>query len=156
MIYASAVFVFLAGLMLQWMWATYFPLWGLAPQVLLILTVAVSARSGAVTGQCFGFAWGLFLDLLSAHVFGANALAFTLAAYLVGALRRQMDVASPAPQLALTFLLTPAYFLFLGLTGRVFEHQFLWVGWKAFLLNPFYNCLVAPFLFELVRKFVHV
>jgi hypothetical protein len=38
--------------------------------------------------------------------------------------------------------------------GLVFEHRFLWVGWKLLLLIPLCNCLVAPFCFAVVHRFV--
>jgi rod shape-determining protein MreD len=152
--YISAVFVFIAGATAHWLWSTHFPIAGLAPQVLLVLTVAVSTRAGAVAGQCYGFAWGLFLDILSAHVFGAHALGLTVIAYFTGGIRRQMDVGSAAPQLVLVALLTPIYFLYYGTAGWIFEHEFLWSGWLAFVVIPFYNCIVAPFAFEFTRRFV--
>lgn len=146
--------VFVAAIILHWLWSSYLPVFGLAPQILLILTVAVASCSGPVAGQCFGFAWGLVWDALGAHVFGAHALALTLTAYGVGMLRKQLDVSSGRSQLVLLAVLTPAYLLFYGLTGLVFEKSFLWAGWKVFLLCPFYNCLVAPLLFEPTRKWV--
>ena len=152
--YIGGVFVFLLGIMAQWMWSTYFSFFELAPQVLLVLTVAVASRSGPVAGQCFGFAWGLFLDLMSVHVFGAHALTLTLVGYSVGGLRRQMDVASLAPQFVIVFLVTPAYLLFYGFLGFVFEHHFLWSGWKILSLNPVINCLLAPFAFGFVKRTV--
>ncbi|MFH1723403.1 MAG: rod shape-determining protein MreD [Elusimicrobiota bacterium] len=150
--YLGGAFVFFVGILAHWLWSTYFPLFGLAPQVLLILTIAVASSSGPVAGQCFGFAWGLFLDVLSAHVFGANALGLTLVGYFIGMLRRQMDVASAPSQIVFVMVLTPAYLLFLGFAGLVFERTFLWVGWKAFLADPLYNSLVCPFGFAFVRR----
>ena len=152
----AAIVVFLTGVFVQWLWSTHFPIWGLSPQLLLIMTVAVAARNGAAAGQCYGFAWGLFLDVLSAHVFGAHALGLTLTAYFSGVLRRQVDVASAAPQLILIALLTPAYFLYYGTAGWLFERDFLWSGWVVFLATPLYNCLAAPFAFEFTRRFVDV
>lgn len=152
--YLQGVFVFFVGLLVHWMWTTHFSVFGLAPQVLLLLTIVVAARSGPVAGQCFGFSWGLFMDLLSAHLFGANALSLTLIAYFVGMLRRQVDVSSPPSQVVLVAILTPVYFILYGVLGLVFEQHFLWPGWKAFLVDPFYNCLVAPFAFAFTRRFV--
>ena len=152
--YASACAVFVAGIIAQWFWSTYLPLSDISPQILLILTMAVSSEAGPVAGQCYGFAWGLALDAMSVHVFGANALLLTLAGYFVGVLRRQMDVTGPASQVMLAALITPAYYLLFGFLGMLFEHQFLWVGWKLFLVNPFYNCLVAMISFPVVRKHV--
>ena len=83
----GAIF-FLTAMLIQWWWATHFSLAGLAPQLLLILTVVVAARQGPVRAMCLGFGWGLFLDVLNPALFGANALALTLAGYGTGALRR--------------------------------------------------------------------
>lgn len=152
--YVSAVFVFLAGAFAHWLWSTHFSAWGLAPDVLLALTIAAAARSGPVAGQCYGFAWGLFLDFLGAHVFGANALALTLAGYAVGSLRRQMDVASAPSQAILILMLTPAHFLLYGIVGLVFERHFLWVGWASFLAVPFYTAFVSPAGFSFVKRFL--
>lgn len=154
--YASAVAVFAAGILLQWWWSTYLSVSGLAPQILLILTVAVSSQSGPVVGQCYAFAWGLFLDLLGAHLFGANALIMTLMAYLTGNARRQMDVTSPISQAMVAGLVTVAYFLLLALAGLTFKGQTFWVGWKAFLLDPVYNVLLAPVGFAVAQRFVRL
>ena len=139
-----------AGAMLaQWLWSSHFLVLGIAPQLLLVLTVALSARLGPVTGMCYGFAWGLFLDVMRAQLFGANALALTLVAYGTGSARRQIDMTGPGPQSVIVFFMTWAYFILTGLLGLIFMKTFLWVGWEVFLLNPFYNCLLVPVLYGL-------
>jgi rod shape-determining protein MreD len=135
--------LFAAAMAFHWWWTTHFSFFGLSPQILLVLTVAVAARSGPIRAMCLGFAWGLFLDFLNARLFGANALALTLVGYGAGSVRRQIDVAGLAPQCAIVGLMTWAYFLLLGLLGAVFMRHFLWVGWTAFLFDPFYNVLAA-------------
>lgn len=150
----EGLFVFLLGLVVHWIWSTRFALWGLAPLLPLVLTIAVASRNGSLAGECYGFAWGLFLDMLGMHVFGASALGLTLVGYFVGTLRRNMDLASLPSQLMLVASLTPLFLLFYGTMGLLFEHRFLWVGWKLFLLIPLCNCLVAPFCFALVHRFV--
>lgn len=136
-------FLFLAAMAVQWWWGTHFTVAGVAPQLLLVLTVVISARLGPVKGMFLGFGWGLFLDVLSAHLFGANALALTLAAYGAGMARRQLDVMGLAPQCMIVFFMTWGYFLTLGALGALFLKSFLWVGWPSFVVDPFYNCLVA-------------
>ena len=152
--YIAAVFVFIGGLFAHWLWAMHFPAWGLAPNILLALTVAASARAGPVAGMCFGFAWGLFVDSLGAHVFGANALMFTIIAYMTGSMRRQMDVESAPSQAVLILVLTPMTYLFYGLIGYVFERNFIWVGWAPFLLIPLYTAIVSPIGFSFVKRFL--
>ncbi len=147
-----APLLFAAGLFLEWFWSTYLSFFGLAPAFMLILTVAVASREGPVAGQIYGFLWGLFLDVLSTHVFGAGALALTLTGYAVGNLRRQMDVSSPLSQFMVVGTVSLAFHLFVGLTGLVFERQFFWAGWKVFLLGTIYNCLLSPVVFSLLRR----
>ena len=134
---------FLLAMVAHWLWSSHMTVWGLAPQLLLVLTVAVAARRGPIAAMSFGFCWGLFLDMLSARLFGANALALTLVGYGTGSVRRQIDVTGLAPQCMIVLFMTWAYFLLLGLLGLVFSKSFAWVGWTPFLLDPFYNVLVA-------------
>lgn len=148
----EAALLFVAGLAAQWLFSTHLAPWGISPHTLLALTLAASATAGPVVGQCLGFAWGLALDALSGHVFGANALGFTMVAYAVGMLRRQMDVASPPSQAIVAAAAAPLYSVFYGLVGLAFEHSFLWPGWGPFLLDPLYTALIAPFAFTACRR----
>ena len=140
--------LFLLAMPGHWLLAERFAFWGISPQLLLVLTVALAARQGPLWGMGLGFGWGLFLDLLSPRLFGANALAFTLMAYGTGSVRRQVDVSGRVAQGLVAFFMTMAYFLFLGLLGAVFAKRFLWVGWAPFVLDPFYNCLVTVVAYE--------
>ena len=127
----------------HWLLAERFAFWGISPQLLLVLTVALAARLGPLWAMCLGFGWGLFLDVLSPRLFGANALVLTLLAYGTGSVRRQVDVSGLIPQCLVVFFMTWAYFLLLGLLGAAFIKRFLWAGWTPFLLDPFYNCLAT-------------
>jgi len=149
---AKALGIFAFGLAIEWLWSTCWTVFGLSPCLLLVLTVAIASYAGPVAGQCYGFFWGLFLDVLGAHTFGAGALALTLVGYCVGVIKRQMDVSSPPSQVMVVALVSLAYAVFLGLAGLVFERRFLWGGWALFIGGPLYNCLVAPPIFFVVRK----
>ncbi|MDE2039711.1 MAG: rod shape-determining protein MreD [Elusimicrobia bacterium] len=147
--YARLVILVAAAMLAQWWWSSHGMLGGVAPQLLLVLTIIVAARHGAIKAMVIGFFWGLFIDLMSARLVGANALALTLVAYGTGLARRQVDLLGIEPQCAIVFALTPLYFLFWGLLGLLFSGSFLWVGWRSFLFDPFYNCLVAALAFLL-------
>lgn len=134
---------FLGAMILQWWWASHWTLWGAAPRFLLVFTLVLASRGGLVAAMAAGFFWGLFLDLLSPHLFGANALLLTLAAYLAGSARRQVDLKGLAPLSVLVFAMSWAYDLSLGLLGLVFLKGFLWVGWPSFLLGPIFNVSAA-------------
>lgn len=144
--------VFLGAVVVQWWWSTHLAVFGLAPQVLFLLVVAVASSAGPVPGQCFAFGWGLALDVMAPHLFGGNALVLTLLAYLVGVGRRQMDVTSPVSQAFLVALLTPVYSLALSVVGLVFEGDGFWADWKALCLLPLYNAVLAPIGFAIGER----
>ena len=148
----GALVVFFAGMVLHWWWSTYLTVHGLAPHLLLILTVAIAASAGPVPGQCYGFFWGLFLDVAGVRLFGANTLALTLVGYLVGTGRRQMDVSSPVSQTMVVALVSVAQLLGLAVIGLVFERTAFWAGWTQAIFVPMMNCLAAPLLFPFVQR----
>jgi len=140
-----ALAFFAAGIVVEWLWSTLLPVFGLAPRVVLILTISAASCGGSVAGQCYGFFWGLFLDILRPDLFGGNALVLLLAGYGTGVLRRQIDVTDPVSHCVVVCAMTCCCFLLYGLLGLVFAEGFLWPGWPAFLFDPLYNCLVVPF-----------
>jgi len=144
---AKLVGVFFVAMVGQWWLSTRANIGGMAPQVLLVLVVAVASRQGPVRAMTMGFFWGLFLDTLSAHLFGANALLLTLVGWGTGSVRRQIDVAGLGPQCAVILMMTLAYFVTLGLLGLVFMRHFLWVGWLNFLVLPLLNCAMAALIY---------
>jgi len=137
------LFIFVAAMLLQWWWNTHLSGWGAAPQFLLALTVLLAARRGPVLAMFFGFAWGLYADALRADLFGANALLYTLAGYVAGTVRKQIDLRAAGPLAATVLILSWGYVLMIGLIGAVFERSFCWVGWIPALFTPFLNALTA-------------
>lgn len=140
------------GMAAQWAWNTYFPVFGLAPQVLLVLSVALASRADPPVGQSFAFFWGLFLDALAVRLFGANALALTLTAYGVGMARRQMDISNPLSQGMVALAVSYGYGLFMLLVGLIFQGQVFFGGWKSFWLIPILNGVIAPAAFFMTRR----
>lgn len=138
-----SAFIFLGAMFLQWWWNTHLSYWGAAPQFLLALVILLAARRGPVASMLFGFAWGLYADALRADLFGANALLYTLAGYVAGSVRKQIDLRAAGPLAATVLILSWGYVLALGLLGAVFEGSFFWVGWVPALLTPFLNALAA-------------
>ena len=135
--------LFVAAMVAQWWWSTHGSVAGVAPQLLLVLTVVVAAKHGPLRGMVLGFLWGLFLDVLAARLVGANALGLTLVAYGTGSVRRQVDLLGLVPQTLMVFWTTLVYFAFIGVVGLVFNRTFLWVGWASLLILPFYNGAVT-------------
>jgi rod shape-determining protein MreD len=130
-------------MLLQWWWNTHLSYGGVAPQIMLALTVLVAARRGPVAAMLVGYVWGLYADTMRAELFGANALLYALAGYAAGVVRRQLDLRAAGPLVATVFLFTWAYALLFGLLGQIFLKSFLWIGWASFLLAPFLNAMIA-------------
>ena len=68
---------------------TLFPdlrLFGVAPDLVLVATIAVAYRVGPETGAVYGFASGLAIDLFLQTPLGLSALSFATVAYGVGIL----------------------------------------------------------------------
>ena len=69
---------------------------GAAPDLVLLVTVAVAACAGPVTGMLTGFCGGLALDIAppAAHLAGEYALVFCLVGYLCGRARNAVIYAT--------------------------------------------------------------
>lgn len=135
---------FVLAALAHWWWSSHLLILGLAPQLLLVLTVIAASRMGPIGAMCFGFAWGLYLDVFDTHLFGAKALSLTLVGYGVGSVRRQIDVSGLGPLCAILLPVSWGFYILPGLLGWVFKAGFMWVGWSVFLLGPIYNCLIIP------------
>jgi len=57
---------------------------GVAPELGLLIAVAIAYREGPVVGAVVGFVTGLAMDCFLATPFGLSALAFALTGYTVG------------------------------------------------------------------------
>ncbi len=62
-----------------------------------LVVMSVALLCGSVTGACFGFAVGLFLDFSLVQTLGLSSLVLTVVGYAIGRLRELRD-----PQAALT------------------------------------------------------
>lgn len=152
--YIYGVLLFFAAAITHWMWSTYVPVFGVAPHVLLVFTIAAASCVSPVAAITFGFFWGFFLDVMAIHLFGGNALIFIFLAYLVAVGKKQMDVSSPLSQIMVVGVVTAAYFVVIAFFGLIFEGRFLLPGWKNAFLAPLFNCLIAPIVFAVVEHFL--
>jgi rod shape-determining protein MreD len=78
---------FLVILSLVVLQTTLFPelrVFGAAPDLLLVATIAVGYERGAEAGAVFGFVGGLAIDCFLSSPLGVSALAFALVGYGVG------------------------------------------------------------------------
>jgi rod shape-determining protein MreD len=95
----AAIAAILTLLPLQYAVIERLPLPGTAPDVLVVLVVAVALARGPSAGLVMGFCTGLVADLAppADHTMGRLALAYCLAGYLAGLLAEEAERSAFAP-----------------------------------------------------------
>lgn len=74
---------------------------GIQPDLSILLVVLLALRRGPIGGTLLGFAIGLLQDLLVPETLGMNALAKSIVGWAVGKLSRQLAMDSPVLYFAL-------------------------------------------------------
>jgi hypothetical protein len=110
--HAPLAAVLLTGLIVQAAVTPHLALRGAAPEVLLVVVVAVAVEHGPRAGAGFGFAAGLGADLFLSTPLGTAALAFTLIGHVLGQSRR------PRSHGVASALCSPSSSCFTCRTGR--------------------------------------
>jgi len=156
-IIADLLLYVLTGL-IHWWWTSNLSFFGVAPNIIFIaaLSAAIIARPAKAIAYCFFF--GIYLDLLGSNLFGAYALTYTLMAYGIYMMKRHLDLVGPFSQIIAALSLTLVTMLFyqaLSLTLAKINPLQL----KAFLVEPFFNAILAPiafYIFVQLKKRFHL
>jgi rod shape-determining protein MreD len=136
--------------------STLFPdlrLFGVAPDLGLVATIAVAYRVGPERGALYGFANGLVIDLFLQTPFGLSALSFAVVGYGVGILQAGMsrEVRFAAPIFGGIGGLVGG-FLFVAVAALAGEDQVLAVRTiYVLLLAAVYDALLAYALFPAAK-----
>lgn len=64
-----------------------FKLFGVQPDLILVVAVVVAVQDGPIAGAVVGFAGGMLQDIASPQLMGVSALTKTLAAFFAGAMK---------------------------------------------------------------------
>jgi rod shape-determining protein MreD len=152
--------LFLVVVMLVVIQTTVFPhlrVFGAAPDLCLLATVAVAYEAGPDTGAMFGFFSGLAIDLFLASPLGVSALSFAIIGYLVGVFQSGLLRPSGwvAPMLGgLAGLAGGALFVVVasiaGEDGLLNGHSV-----KIIVVAAIYDALLAPLIFPIGRWAAH-
>jgi rod shape-determining protein MreD len=150
------ILLYLLAGSVHWWWTARLSLFGLAPNIIFVTALSSAIIARPVKGICYGFFLGLYLDILGSHLFGGYALTYTLMAYGVYLMKRQLDLVSPFSQVVSALALT--------VVSLVFYHGLLLalaginpLRLRTFLVEPFLNAALAPaafyFLSRLKKRF---
>jgi rod shape-determining protein MreD len=144
--------IFFVGLVLQFGWSQFFTLWGLAPNIILVLVIFSALSDGPFVGQWMGFFWGLAWDAMSVSLFGGHVLVFTIIGYLAGMLSRQWDETKISSQAIIVLICSVLYTALLWVVYQVFSPAQSPMQLNLItVLQPFCNVLIAPILFGVGR-----
>lgn len=136
---------------------TVFPrvkLFGVEPDLILVVVISLALLEGPTTGATAGFGGGLLKDLLLDAPTGITAFSHLLVGYGIGSVRPYVQSTSVFVPLSAIFvgsLVGTALYeivdALLGRTSSTFDRVF-----KVVVLTALYNALLAPFVYPLVRR----
>lgn len=148
------VFLFLfLGVILQSTLFEFLKIFGVKPDLCLMLIIYVAINRGSLAGMVTGFGGGL-LDGFFIPPFGFQSLIYTIIGYLLGKFEGLITLSSWLIKIILVFASTIAKgiliglgYLILGISGPPF---FTFVGY--ILLEALYNALLSIPLFFIFKK----
>lgn len=129
-------------------------LFGVAPDLVLLVVICSALLEGPMVGAASGFGGGLLRDLLLNAPKGMTALSFLVVGYAVGSVRPYVQSTGVIVPLAGIFsgsvLGTLLYDVVSVLLGRPTEPFGRLV--VVAMMVAVYNSLIAPFVYPVVRK----
>ena len=82
--YLKAILYFIPLLVLQLVVTPLISIYGIVPNLIIILVVSYTLLGGQIYGMILGFLFGFFFDLFSGGIIGSSMLAMTVSAFVAG------------------------------------------------------------------------
>jgi rod shape-determining protein MreD len=128
---------------------------GVAPDLVLLVVVAIALTGGPLPGLVAGFAAGLALDLAppADHTIGAYALVFCLTGYACGRAAGEIDRSALLPLAAMALGAACGSVLYTVVGATFGEPGVNWAAARNVLpLSIAYDVLLSPFVLYLVLR----
>lgn len=133
-------------------------LFGVAPDLVLVIVICFALLEGPSGGAAIGFAGGLLRDLLLDAPKGLTGLAYLIVGYIVGSVR---------PYVESTSVFVPIFGVFAGSLAATALYEMLkaLLGFattglaksvELVIVTALYNTLLVPFVYPLVRRFSQI
>jgi rod shape-determining protein MreD len=136
--------VVLVAFLLQLSVLPQFKVFGVQPDLLLVVAVVVAVQEGPIAGAVVGFAGGLLQDIASPQLMGVSALTKTLAAFFAGAMKDFFMTYS---------ILLPVVLVFLATIFEMSMHQAALIVLGQEQLPPFkVGTLLVAAVYNVLRR----
>ncbi len=147
-------FIIILGVILQTTVIKYIAIFGVKPDLLLIIVVYLGFKRGSLTGEISGFFGGLLEDAFTGNLIGINALAKTIIGYIAGLAKGKLAFENIITQVAITFLATLIGVIVSFFATVIFASYIpSFVGTiKYAVIASFYNGILAIFIFRFLDK----
>lgn len=132
----------------------YFTLYGVGPNVLMLMVLGFGFAYGSLVGELLGFSWGLSLDVMGTSLFGVQALLFTILGYVAGRLRRRVASDRAMGQIVVGFITTLLFGAGFNVIASQFEPNLHRISLVHLLLQAILNAALTPIVFILVDRWI--
>lgn len=155
--YVLSFLLVVAAFLLQTVVVPHVRIFGVQPDLVLVVVVCFALAEGQLFGATFGFVGGFFEDLLMAQYMGFNMLTKTIVGSLVGLLKgygRPEGTVLPVASVFVATIIsqvTLAVLAFLFGETLVFKATLNWLMFPAAL----YNALFTPFVYPVISRLIH-
>lgn len=152
----SRFLVLIVTFILQATLVPHFKVFGVQPDLILIVVVIIAFLTDPFVGSVTGFVGGLLEDLISTRVMGLNALSKTIVGYLGGLVKKTI-FAEPTILLALAIFIATLLdqSIYIGVSYLLGHELPLSTALLRIILpTSLYNSLISPFVYLFLTKLV--
>jgi len=152
--YLVGFLVLLASFVLQTTIVPHLRVFGVQPDLILIVVVAFAFSEGAVAGSAAGFAGGLLEDLVLIRGVGLNVLCKTITGYVAGLVERALFAENLVLLMIAIIIATVLnQTVYAGLNFLLGEKVLFWSTFRSLILpSALYNSLLAPLVYYLLMR----
>lgn len=130
-------------------------IFGLKPDLIMVVVVVFSLLKGEKEGTISGFASGLLQDIFSTGILGINALVKTVIGFVCGILKEKIfreHILFIIPLITFIASFTQSILIFLLLHAFGIEYGLTWSLKQVALPEALYSSLLSPFIFLAINK----
>ena len=157
--YLIYVIIMIVALILQVTIFSFYSVWGITPDLLLIIVISLALVNGYRWGAYMGFVAGFFQDIFSGGFFGINIIIKLILGYGFGFFERKVyhkNIVIPIVSVVVATIFSQ--FLFVILTDHVMLKIELWTRFKEIImplvaLHILLSLIIYPLTYYINNKF---